>query len=209
MKLWLFDILACPICKHFPLKLFIFSYQTEEEIFRSYLSNYQKSDSVSLKSQDTIQIDYDNEHQILIKDNIVIEPKPLVDYMDALLSSIKELNHIEDRSPYETSKKCLNLAKESIYNDLKNLSQNLNLDGFQERLAELEFLNKLKVDAEIDSGLLLCESCKRWYPIIETIPRMLPDEYRDKEPELQFLESKKNLLDEKFFTLDLKPFALK
>jgi hypothetical protein len=37
---------------------------------------------------------------------------------------------------------------------------------------------------------------------------MLPDKYRDKNKELTFLENHKNLLDEKFFTKELKPFSI-
>jgi uncharacterized protein YbaR (Trm112 family) len=208
MKLWLFDILACPICKHFPLKLFIFAYQTEEQKFNSYLKTYQEKNKNDFNKQERIEIIYDDKDQPLIKDEIVIEPNPLEGYLDTILSSIEELDHIEDLSPSEASKKCLTLTKESIYNSLKSFAQNPDPKKFKNQLRELFFLNELKIDAEIDSGLLFCESCKRWYPIIDTIPRMLPDEYRDKKSELEFLESKKNLLDEKFFSLDLKPFNL-
>ncbi|KKM25652.1 hypothetical protein LCGC14_1592820, partial [marine sediment metagenome] len=50
--------------------------------------------------------------------------------------------------------------------------------------------------------------CKRWYPIIETIPQMLPDNYRDEIKEINFLKTNKNLLNEEFFNQDLKPFNI-
>ena len=34
-------------------------------------------------------------------------------------------------------------------------------------------------EKSIRTGLLLCGRCKRWYPIINGIPRMLPDEFRE------------------------------
>ncbi|TFF98024.1 MAG: Trm112 family protein, partial [Promethearchaeota archaeon] len=68
--------------------------------------------------------------------------------------------------------------------------------------------NRLMVETEIEAGLLLCEKCNRWYPIIDTIPRMLPDEYRSKEEELEFLKAYKDRLNENFLDLDLKPFKL-
>ncbi len=40
---------------------------------------------------------------------------------------------------------------------------------------------------EVVTGLLYCPSCLRWFPIIDEIPRMLPDEYRDKNEDLAFL----------------------
>ncbi len=32
---------------------------------------------------------------------------------------------------------------------------------------------------DVKGEALVCVSCKRWYPIIEDIPHMLPDELRD------------------------------
>jgi uncharacterized protein YbaR (Trm112 family) len=54
---------------------------------------------------------------------------------------------------------------------------------------------------EIVSGLLVCTSCNRYYPVIDEIPHMLPDELRNHDEDLGFLkvwESKvpKKILDE-------------
>ena len=49
-------------------------------------------------------------------------------------------------------------------------------------LIELE----LKGD-EVAEGALCCEKCGRYYPIIEEIPVMLPDELRDKKRDMDFL----------------------
>ncbi|MFX1499966.1 MAG: Trm112 family protein [Promethearchaeota archaeon] len=73
---------------------------------------------------------------------------------------------------------------------------------------ELYFLNKIKIETEIESGLLFCDKCNRWYPIIDTIPQMLPDKYRDKQKDIEFLKINKNLLDEEFFFQNLKPFNI-
>ncbi|HEC38908.1 MAG TPA: hypothetical protein ENI29_11785, partial [bacterium] len=75
-------------------------------------------------------------------------------------------------------------------------------------IPELYFLNKIKLEIEIESGLLFCKNCKRWYPIIDTIPQMLPDEYRNEEEEISFLENNRNLLDKEFFNQELKPFNI-
>jgi uncharacterized protein YbaR (Trm112 family) len=40
----------------------------------------------------------------------------------------------------------------------------------------------------IREGVLFCSQCSRFYPIIEEIPVMLPDELRDKEKDIQFLQ---------------------
>ncbi len=41
---------------------------------------------------------------------------------------------------------------------------------------------------EIEEGILFCEKCRRWYPIIEGIPHLLPDELRNKREDLDFLK---------------------
>ena len=41
-------------------------------------------------------------------------------------------------------------------------------------------------DKVID-GVLSCEQCKRFYPIIDEIPVMLPDELRNRKEDLDFL----------------------
>ena len=82
------------------------------------------------------------------------------------------------------------------------------MDQIDDILPELYLINKLKIEIEIETGLLFCEKCKRWFPIIETIPQMLPDEYRDKENEINFLQTNKNLLDVEFLNQNLKPFNI-
>lgn len=49
----------------------------------------------------------------------------------------------------------------------------------------------------ISEGALFCSKCSRFFPIVEDIPIMLPDELRDKSMEMEFLKKNKNLLPEK------------
>ena len=49
----------------------------------------------------------------------------------------------------------------------------------------------------ISEGALFCPKCDRFYPIIEEIPIMLPDELRDKKQDMDFLTRNKNELPEK------------
>ena len=44
----------------------------------------------------------------------------------------------------------------------------------------------------IIEGILYCKKCLRFYPIIDEIPIMLPDELREKEKDLKFLNKWKN-----------------
>ncbi|MEM2136831.1 MAG: Trm112 family protein [Candidatus Methanomethylicia archaeon] len=108
LKFRLMDILACPICKNFPLQLYVFH-----------------------ENKYTYKIDLDR--------------KVLCEEYCGLNSSFTK--------DFDTSK--------------------LDCRSCLER--------------EVDEGLLFCSKCGRWYPIIEEIPHMLPDELRDKKSDLNFL----------------------
>jgi len=41
---------------------------------------------------------------------------------------------------------------------------------------------------EILNGVLICSKCNRWYPIVDEIPQLLPDELREKDEDLSFLK---------------------
>jgi uncharacterized protein YbaR (Trm112 family) len=43
------------------------------------------------------------------------------------------------------------------------------------------------VKKEIVTGVLICPKCGRWYPIVDGIPYMLPDEYRIKRVDREFI----------------------
>lgn len=47
---------------------------------------------------------------------------------------------------------------------------------------------------EIVSGVLVCPKCSRWYPIVDEIPHMLPDELRNPREDIPFLEKNKKSL---------------
>lgn len=98
------DLLACPICKHFPLKLYAFEVKEVE---------------------------------------IASKPKKCELYCGYRVSWISELRAEPD------------------------------CDECWRR--------------EIVSGVILCEKCGRWYPVQDEIPRMLPDNLRNRNEDLKFL----------------------
>ena len=55
-------------------------------------------------------------------------------------------------------------------------------------------------DDVVSEGVLFCSKCSRFYPIIEEIPIMLPDELRDKKLEMEFLKNYKDQLPEKIIS---------
>ena len=207
MKPWLFDILACPIDKYFPLKLYIFSFENKPQEFQSIITLYSNRDINFIKNENIIEISQED-NELFLKDNIIIEKTRLKSYLDLITSSLIEFENVFDNTTNKLSKKCFEIINSDVKSRIIEFAKNPNFSQIDSILPELYFINKLKLDFEISSGILFCSKCKRWYPIIDTIPQMLPDKYRDQKKEINFLENNKNLLDEKFFNQDLKPFKI-
>jgi len=60
---------------------------------------------------------------------------------------------------------------------------------------------------EIVRGVLRCPECGRWFPIIEEIPHMLPDELRNSKEDIAFLQENQDKLPDEI-RLHGKPFNL-
>ncbi len=76
---------------------------------------------------------------------------------------------------------------------------------YVKELKEHECIECLKY--EVVTGVLYCPNCGRWYPIIDEIPRMLPDNYRSRSEDLNFLKKYRDELPEKIVH-EGKPYNL-
>jgi uncharacterized protein YbaR (Trm112 family) len=63
-------------------------------------------------------------------------------------------------------------------------------------------------EEEIEQGILICDSCDRWYPIIESIPHMLPDDLRHENEDMDFLCKWKDAVPKQTLSQG-KPFKLR
>ncbi len=63
--------------------------------------------------------------------------------------------------------------------------------------APLEIFECKAKDETVSEGALYCTECTRFYPIIDDIPIMLPDELRDKGQDMDFLRANMGALPEK------------
>ncbi|MDE1728707.1 MAG: Trm112 family protein [Thaumarchaeota archaeon] len=61
----------------------------------------------------------------------------------------------------------------------------------------LELVELASKEEIISEGIIFCSKCSRYYPIIEEIPIMLPDELRDKNQDIEFLSKHRNILPDK------------
>ncbi len=60
---------------------------------------------------------------------------------------------------------------------------------------------------EIEEAIIICSNCNRWYPVIETIPHMLPDDLRAAKEDLPWLKKWKDQVPEATLQKG-KPFTL-
>ncbi len=59
----------------------------------------------------------------------------------------------------------------------------------------------------VDAGAIYCPKCSRFYPIMEGIPVMLPDDLRDRDSDIGFLKDHRGSLPEKI-TSGAEPWHL-
>jgi uncharacterized protein YbaR (Trm112 family) len=60
---------------------------------------------------------------------------------------------------------------------------------------------------EIVSGIIICPKCHRWYPIIDEIPHMLPDDLREEKEDVAFLRKWKEKIPQSTLA-EGRPFKL-
>lgn len=61
----------------------------------------------------------------------------------------------------------------------------------------LEIFESNSKEQIVLEGAIYCSKCSRFYPIIEEIPIMLPDELRIKDQDIEFLKRNQSKLPEK------------
>ncbi|RLE80798.1 MAG: Trm112 family protein [Thermoprotei archaeon] len=63
------------------------------------------------------------------------------------------------------------------------------------------------IKKEVSYAAIYCSECGRWYPVRDEIPILLPDEYRQKKDDIEFLRKYRERLPEKI-VIEGKPFNL-
>lgn len=197
MKLWLLEILACPIDKAYPLSLTILKWKSESlspNPLESLIEGYHKQNVLSLNEATPIKKEIRDNGELFISDLLILKPTGFSQYLEQLLTGIEELANVQDKSSW-SSLQALELVKTEIKSKLTEALTSLSSADradhdqiFQSILTPLEFLNIFKYEFEIEDAVIRCPECNRWFPVFENIPQMLPDNVRDPEKDQQFLE---------------------
>ncbi len=213
MKPWLLEILACPIDKHYPLDLSIFGIEDLDAFLKKVGNLEEMKKDLTFFFKNSIDEDEpdsnvaiinfdDSSKQLLVFDTLVRKPTPPGAYLEGIQASIDELRPIVDLSNEKVKGTIASLLalKEKIQEAREAVSKAgitaaeqkgkvLALEG------DLILLNWFKQAVEIESGIMTCAKCHRWFPIRDSIPQMLPDELRKEKYDKQFLETWKDKTD--------------
>ncbi|WXG42732.1 MAG: Trm112 family protein [Promethearchaeati archaeon SRVP18_Atabeyarchaeia-1] len=227
MRIWLLDILACPICKHYPLDLRILNWETDQKDFSkvgSAFTNRQLSvleDSCILtlpngKKEKCVKMDEGD--QLQIEDEFSREKKPLAEYLRIVNEKVASAQSIDDATASPATK-VLEQVKAKVTDTVGKTakqfgaaSTKVSLDElkkvFQGILPDIHLLNWYFFLTEVEEALITCKKCQRWYPVIETIPHLLPDDLRNADEDVAFLTRWSARIPEKVLN-EGKPFNLK
>ena len=209
MKLWLLEILACPIDKSFPLELTVFKWESEEKIddkINHLIEMYKKGQVLPPKTETPLHLEIKDDNKLYINDFLILKPTPLETYLQELIRKLDEHDLVDDLSQWQGEialKLCSETIKENLKDALKKITEIRSTNPTQEDskeimkiyekiIPDLEFLNLFKYNLEIDEAVIKCPKCNRWFPVFETIPQMLPDEVRNSESDRKFKEKWKS-----------------
>ena len=188
MNPWLVNILACPICKHHPLRTYFFSWETSDEEIEHISKRDSKAD---------------------VSDRLL---KYLIREFKEGIISLPALDVIEDLSGNKMTSQLAASAKDTAIRLEKAIksSRQSREDVLKESEPDLSLVYSYFHMISVAEGLLLCDGCDRWYPIgnrVVGVPEMLPDDLRRKRSEIAFLKKWRNHVPKKALN-EGKPFSL-
>ena len=227
MRIWLLDILACPICKHYPLDLRVFSWETDEKAFSSIESAFKSHQLPALEENCILTLPNGKKDkcikvvengQLQVEDEFSREKKSLMDYLRIISEKSKSAETIDDLTA-SSATKVLEQIKVQTISDVARASKQVETTGskvtiseqkriLQGILPDMHLLNWYFFLTEVDEALINCKKCQRWYPVIETIPHMLPDDLRNADEDIAFLKKWSKRIPESILNQG-KPFNTK
>jgi uncharacterized protein YbaR (Trm112 family) len=227
MRIWLLDILACPICKYYPLDLTLLKWETEDKLFSKIESAFKNRELRVLEENCILTLPNGKkdkcikileEGQLQVEDEFSRETKPFIDYLRAISEKTKSAQTIQDVTASAATRvldQVKTKAMDGVKKTLKQFesararrSSGEEKKSLQELMPEMHLLNWYFFLTEVDEALIGCKKCHRWYPVIETIPHMLPDDLRNADEDVAFLKKWSSKLAQSVLD-EGKPFNLK
>jgi len=146
VKLWLLEILACPIDHAYPLELTVFRWQDEDskvDQIAELMQNIETGKEILPKADSPLKTEI-QESRLLIKDYLIIKPTPIEQYLQMLLEKIKELSVVSDKSTW-TGENALAYIKKTIKPQLEKVVEQLQKNNaLQPEMIEKEILPKIQ-----------------------------------------------------------------
>jgi uncharacterized protein YbaR (Trm112 family) len=133
--------------------------------------------------------------------------KKLLEILVCPFDKITQLDLIEFKTGPIASQKPnilpnrIDVSESNISESKKNQNNTKKQDIERQRVSIVDETNI------VEEGLLLCKSCLRFYPIIEEIPIILPDDLRDKKKDVEFLKKWKESIPKELVN-NLKPWTI-
>ena len=131
--------------------------------------------------------------ELLIRDWNKVNPESIKEYLAYYREFLDEFELITDDSDNLSAKEIQTIVITTVKSKINRFGEENDFKNFYEikektsgesidlfiRLLDpifqdLLLLNYYLFFMEIDEGILICPKCSRWFPIIETIPRILP-----------------------------------
>jgi uncharacterized protein YbaR (Trm112 family) len=130
--------------------------------------------------------------------------KKLLDILVCPFDKVTPLELLEFQSTSD-SRAHTKEAEKSILNTSNSTGQDASTTAKMDngRSNQNETLQQTEI---VEEGLLLCKTCQRFYPIVEEIPIILPDELRDKKKDIEFLNKWRERIPVDLMTR-LKPWS--
>lgn len=177
MNPWLVNILACPICKHHPLKAYFYSWETPDEEIRE-VSKSEMNFDVDARSL-----------EVLVRE-----------FVEGIIS-ITALDAIKDLSGNRITSQLAANAKDTATKLEKTIKSGKSVEEIlKDSKPDLNIIHSYFHLISVAEGLLLCDGCDRWYPIgssVVGVPEMLPDDLRRRKSDMAFLRKWRKHIPEK------------
>jgi uncharacterized protein YbaR (Trm112 family) len=181
----------------------LYNFRNEESPLEIYTLESSHENDIVQKNIEQLTEETGIIHLVEIDDKIylfdanIIDPVSLHVYARMYLDMLEEFALIFDRSTKKLENDVFHVVTHTLYSEMRTflgestkiLNDRKQIEDFlRPRMQDLLYLNIFLTYFEIEEGLLVCSNCKRWYPIIKTIPRIYPKTMKREEMDHEFLK---------------------